>query len=103
MKGRALATRLAQALPVVVGVVVISFLLTRALPGDPAVYFAGAAADAESIAQVRAELGLDQPLGDILPKFANMQVLVDPEGPLDNTVPAERPITIRQLLTHTSG
>ncbi|MEL6264837.1 MAG: ABC transporter permease [Pseudomonadota bacterium] len=62
MKGRALATRLAQALPVVVGVVVISFLLTRALPGDPAVYFAGAAADAESIAQVRAELGLDQPL-----------------------------------------
>jgi CubicO group peptidase (beta-lactamase class C family) len=32
-----------------------------------------------------------------------MQVLVDPEGPLDNTVPAIRPITIRQLLTHTAG
>ncbi|MEM9501445.1 MAG: serine hydrolase domain-containing protein [Pseudomonadota bacterium] len=46
---------------------------------------------------------LDQPLGDIMPTFANMQVLVDPEGPLDNTVPAERPITIRQLLTHTAG
>jgi CubicO group peptidase (beta-lactamase class C family) len=48
-------------------------------------------------------LGLDQPLGDVLPAFADMQVLVDPEGPLDNTVPAARPITIRQLLTHTAG
>ncbi|MEM9783347.1 MAG: ABC transporter permease [Pseudomonadota bacterium] len=64
MKGRVgpVATRLLQALPVIAGVVVVSFLLTRALPGDPAVYFAGAAADAGSIAQIRAELGLDQPL-----------------------------------------
>ncbi|MEM6971186.1 MAG: ABC transporter permease [Pseudomonadota bacterium] len=56
------ATRLMQALPVIAGVVVVSFLLTRALPGDPAVYFAGVAADTQSIAEVRAELGLDQPL-----------------------------------------
>ncbi|WP_424970226.1 ABC transporter permease [Dinoroseobacter sp. S76] len=54
--------RVAQTIPVVVGVVVISFLLTRALPGDPAVYFAGPAADAASIAQVREALGLDKPL-----------------------------------------
>ena len=49
------------------------------------------------------KLGLDQPLGEILPAFAEMQVLNDPEGALDDTVPAEGPITIRQLLTHTSG
>ncbi len=49
------------------------------------------------------KLGLDQPLHEILPAFRDMRVLVDPEGPLDNTVPAERPITIRQLLTHTAG
>lgn len=49
------------------------------------------------------KLGLDQPLHDILPGFRDMQVLVDPEGPLEDTVPAERPITIRQLLTHTAG
>lgn len=49
------------------------------------------------------KLGLDQPLHEILPAFRDMQVLVDPAGPLDNTVPAERPITIRQLLTHTAG
>lgn len=49
------------------------------------------------------KLGLDMPLHEIMPAFRDMQVLVDPEGPLDNTVPAERPITIRQLLTHTAG
>jgi len=36
--------RLATALPVIAGVIVVTFLLTRALPGDPAVYFAGPAA-----------------------------------------------------------
>ncbi|MEM7780562.1 MAG: serine hydrolase domain-containing protein [Pseudomonadota bacterium] len=46
---------------------------------------------------------LDTPLYDIIPAFRDMQVLVDPEGPLEDTVPAERPITIRQLLTHTAG
>lgn len=54
--------RCAQSIPVVIGVVLISFLLTRALPGDPAVYFAGVAADAESIEQTRIALGLDKPL-----------------------------------------
>jgi len=54
--------RVLQAVPVVIGVVVISFVLTRALPGDPAVYFAGAVADEESIAQIRKEMGLDKPL-----------------------------------------
>ncbi|MHC0053829.1 ABC transporter permease [Actibacterium sp. D379-3] len=54
--------RIAQAIPVVIGVVIISFVLTRALPGDPAVYFAGAAADEASIAEVREALGLDKPM-----------------------------------------
>ena len=59
---RATLLRIAQAIPVVIGVVVISFVLTRALPGDPAVYFAGAAADEASIEQVRAAMGLDKPM-----------------------------------------
>jgi len=54
--------RLLQAMPTVFGIVVITFLLTRALPGDPAVFFAGPAATPESIAEIRTELGLDQPL-----------------------------------------
>lgn len=64
MAGRAkmILGRVAQAIPVVMGVVVISFLLTRALPGDPAAYFAGPAADEASIAEIRETLGLDKPL-----------------------------------------
>lgn len=54
--------RLWQAIPALAGVVIVTFILTRALPGDPAVYFAGPAADAKSIAQVREALGLDKSL-----------------------------------------
>jgi len=49
------------------------------------------------------KLGLDQPVAEILPAFRDMQVLVRPDAPIDETVPAIRPITIRQLLTHTAG
>ncbi len=54
--------RLALAVPSLIGVVIVTFLLTRALPGDPAAYFAGPAATTEAIAQIRVKLGLDQPL-----------------------------------------
>mgnify|MGYP006087946711 FL=1 len=54
--------RSAQSVPVLIGVVVISFVLTRALPGDPAVYFAGAAADEQSINEIRVAMGLDKTL-----------------------------------------
>lgn len=49
------------------------------------------------------KLGLDQPVAEILPAFRDMRVLVKPDGPLDETVPANKPITIRMLLTHTAG
>jgi len=48
-------------------------------------------------------LSLDQPVHEILPEFKNMQVLDDPTGPIENTSPAKRDITIRQLQTHTAG
>ncbi|TAD90458.1 MAG: ABC transporter permease [Alphaproteobacteria bacterium] len=54
--------RLMAALPSLVGVVIVTFLLTRALPGDPAAYFAGPAATVQAIEEVRQRLGLDQPL-----------------------------------------
>jgi len=59
---RTVATRLLSALPNLIGVVVITFILTRALPGDPAAYFAGGAATQEAVEQVRVQLGLNQPL-----------------------------------------
>jgi CubicO group peptidase (beta-lactamase class C family) len=51
---------------------------------------------------------LDQPVSDFIPEFKDMKVL-DPPYPQDKTSPpgalvdAKRPITIRHLLTHTSG
>ena len=57
-----IAKRLLVAIPSLIGVVIVTFLLTRALPGDPAAYFAGPAATKEAIEQIRVKLGLDQPL-----------------------------------------
>ena len=48
------------------------------------------------------KLKLDQPLADFAPEFARMQVAFDPAKSLASR-PAERAITIRHLLTHTSG
>ena len=57
-----MARRLGAAAPGLVGVVVVTFLLMRALPGDPDAYFAGNAASKEAIEQVCAKLGLDKSL-----------------------------------------
>jgi len=48
-------------------------------------------------------LRLDDPVDPVLPELADMRVLADPDGPLDNTVPANRPVTLRDLLTYTFG
>ena len=49
------------------------------------------------------KLSLDQPLSDILPKFAKMMVQVTPDGSITDLRPAKTPITIRMLLTHSAG
>ena len=48
-------------------------------------------------------LRLDDPVDALLPELADMRVLADPDGPLENTVPADRPITVRDLLVYTLG
>lgn len=49
-------------------------------------------------------LGLDEPLDRWLPELADRQVLVDPSGPIDgDTVAAERPLTLQDLLTSRCG
>ncbi len=48
------------------------------------------------------EIGLDQPISDFIPAFADVQVLVDQDTFGDTRAPAS-PITVRHLLTHTSG
>jgi CubicO group peptidase (beta-lactamase class C family) len=48
-------------------------------------------------------VALDDPVDPWLPELANRRVLSRMDGPLDDTVPAGRPITIRDLLTFTFG
>jgi CubicO group peptidase (beta-lactamase class C family) len=47
--------------------------------------------------------GLDEPIAAHAPELARLRVLRDPDGPLDQTDAAERPITFGDLLTHRSG
>lgn len=49
------------------------------------------------------EIGLDDPVAVRLPELAAPRVLTSPDAPLTDTVPAERPITLRHLLTNLSG
>ncbi|MCU1371832.1 MAG: CubicO group peptidase beta-lactamase class family [Ilumatobacteraceae bacterium] len=48
-------------------------------------------------------LALDGPVDDLLPELAHRRVLADPHGPIDDTVAAERSITLRDLLTFRMG
>jgi CubicO group peptidase (beta-lactamase class C family) len=48
-------------------------------------------------------IGLDESVGDLLPEIASPVVVRSITGPVDDTVPARRPITVRHLLTSTNG
>ncbi|MCU0869365.1 MAG: ABC transporter permease [Burkholderiales bacterium] len=58
---RYLASRLGQALLLLVGVSFVTFVLLYILPADPARQIAGRSATPETVAAIRAQLGLDQP------------------------------------------
>ncbi|KQM23260.1 serine hydrolase [Sphingomonas sp. Leaf24] len=48
------------------------------------------------------KLKLDQPISDFIPAFKSMKVLTDPDNSLASRA-ATKPITVRNLLTHTAG
>src|SRR5579883_3018198 len=56
--------RLVQAVPIVLGIIILNFLLLHLAPGDVATVLAGEAGGAppEYVAQLRHDFGLDQPL-----------------------------------------
>lgn len=55
-----LGRRLLQSVPVLVAVLVVSFLIIRLIPGDPVQLMLGINASPENVARIRADLGLDQ-------------------------------------------
>jgi len=92
--GRLIGSRLVAALPGVVGVIIVTFLLTRALPGDPAAYFAGPAATQQAIAEIRHALGLDRSLPEQFLVYVEDLV----HGRLGNSLSTRQPV-ITDLLT----
>ncbi|NMO93987.1 serine hydrolase [Actinomycetospora sp. TBRC 11914] len=48
-------------------------------------------------------LSLDEPVDRLLPELADRRVLRRPDAALDDTVPAHRPISVRDVLTYTCG
>ncbi|MBI1202431.1 MAG: ABC transporter permease subunit [Rhodopseudomonas sp.] len=80
--------RLLTVIPTLIGVVIVTFLLTRVLPGDPAVYFAGPAATPQSIADIRKGLGLDRPLPEQFARYVNDLA----HGNFGNSLSTGRPV-----------
>ena len=66
----------------------VTFILTRMLPGDPAVYFAGPAASYESIEEIRNTLGLNKSLADQF--FIYLKNLI--KGDWGNSLTTGRPV-----------
>lgn len=57
-----IARRLLAIVPILFGVVTVTFLVMQVLPGDPVLALVGERYDEATIARLRAELGLDEPL-----------------------------------------
>src|SRR6266568_3939557 len=60
--GQQIAYRLLLAIPVLLGVAVLGFLLIKLVPGDPAMVIAGPMATPDVVEAIRSEMGLDQPI-----------------------------------------
>ena len=86
--------RLATALPSIAGVIVVTFLLTRALPGDPAAYFAGVAATQQAIEEIRHLMGFDRSL--LVQFFDYLRQLA--RGDLGTSISTGQPVA-QELLT----
>ncbi len=54
--------RLLQAIPVLLGIVTITFILTNAIPGDPVKIMLGPSPSAQMVHEIRAQYGLNKPL-----------------------------------------
>ena len=59
--GRYILRRLISVIPTLIGVTLVIFLFQRLIPGDPAVAMLGEHANAENVARIREQFGLDKP------------------------------------------
>jgi peptide/nickel transport system permease protein/oligopeptide transport system permease protein len=69
--------RLAATIPVLIGVTLVSFVLTYLLPGDPARAMAGERYREEDLVRIRRDLGLDRPLPEQYARYMGRVVRGD--------------------------
>lgn len=84
-----IARRLLLVVPTLVGVMVVTFLLLFVAPGDPVLQMVGERADAETIARLRGELRLDDPIHSQFGHYAARLV----RGDLGTSYITGRPIS----------
>ncbi len=81
--------RLAAAIPVLLGVTVLVFLISHAIPGDPARMMAGQKASREAVENIRRSLGLDRPLPEQYVRYLGDLL----QGDLGRSIRNHRPVT----------
>lgn len=83
-----IAKRLGLLIFVVFGVTLVTFFMSRVIPGDPASMIAGQRASEETLQSIRQQLGLDQPIW--IQYFHYMGDLL--QGDLGNSIRTQRPV-----------
>ncbi|MDI4232574.1 ABC transporter permease [Bradyrhizobium sp. 31Argb] len=105
--GKSLSRTAIQALPVVLGIVVLNFLLLQLVPGDAADVIAGesGSATAETMAALRKQFGLDQPvliqLANYLDHLAHLSLGFSPRynTPVGDLIMSRLPFTLLLMLS----
>ncbi|WP_286923375.1 MULTISPECIES: nickel ABC transporter permease [Lysinibacillus] len=91
--------RLAQIIPVTLGVTLVVFLIMQMIPGDPAIILAGEGASQETVAELRENLGLNKPLSVQYTDYIKNLLQGDMGNSLKNNQPVFEEITARLPIT----
>ncbi|GLC88171.1 nickel ABC transporter permease [Lysinibacillus piscis] len=91
--------RLAQIIPVTLGVTLVVFLIMQMIPGDPAIILAGEGASTETVEELRENLGLNKPLYVQYGEYVNDLLHGDMGHSLKNKQPVLEEIATRLPIT----
>ncbi|MFJ7184537.1 nickel ABC transporter permease [Lysinibacillus xylanilyticus] len=91
--------RLAQIIPVTLGVTLVVFLIMQMIPGDPAIILAGEGASQETVNELRENLGLNKPLAIQYTDYIKDLLQGDMGNSLKNHQPVFEEITARLPIT----
>ncbi|MFJ7665499.1 nickel ABC transporter permease [Lysinibacillus sp. NPDC097195] len=91
--------RIAQIIPVTLGVTLVVFLIMQMIPGDPALILAGEGASNETVEELRENLGLNKPLYVQYGEYINNLVHGDMGHSLKNKQPVLEEISTRLPIT----